>query len=101
MFLGLRWQSLIVSPNRQSWMTPPSIEDRQHYKMVGERLRTVPSCWLGAAKAKAAAFCTTTGRVKLHRQSHASLKGNHLHLKSSRPCALSGLALEGWEHENP
>ena len=45
--LGLRWQSLIISPNRQSWMTPPSIEDRQRYGWW-ERLRTVPSSWLSS-----------------------------------------------------
>ena len=45
--LGLRWQSLIISPNRQSWMTPPSIEDRQRYGWW-ERLRAVPSCWLSS-----------------------------------------------------
>ena len=59
--LGLRWQSLIISPNQRCWMTSPPIEDRQRYGWW-ERLRSVPSSWLGSQGESERFLCTTTGR---------------------------------------
>jgi hypothetical protein len=43
--LGLRWQSLIVTPTRLPWMTPPTVPADPHFRWW-ERLREVPSCWV-------------------------------------------------------
>jgi hypothetical protein len=45
--LGLRWQSLIVSPNRQAWMTLPDVGTDPRYAWW-TRLRDVPSGWISS-----------------------------------------------------
>ena len=45
--LGLRWQSLIVSPQQQPWMVPPPVGNPGRYGWW-ERLRKVPSSWLSS-----------------------------------------------------
>jgi hypothetical protein len=43
--LGLRWQSVIISPTRLPWMNPPTMPADPHFRWW-ERLRDVPSCWV-------------------------------------------------------
>jgi hypothetical protein len=43
--LGVHWQSVIVSPARLPWMTPPAVPAEAHFRWW-ERLREVPSCWV-------------------------------------------------------
>ena len=93
--LGLHWQSLIVSPNRQSWMTPPPIEDRNRYGWW-ERLRTVPSSWLGS-QGESDRFLYYDGPTHMLSPVQVGVKGKRLHLKSL-PMPLSEVALE-WEIE--
>jgi hypothetical protein len=45
--LGLRWQSLIVSPTRLPWMTLPDVGPNPRYAWWG-RLREVPSAWVSS-----------------------------------------------------
>jgi hypothetical protein len=43
--IGLRWQSLIVSPTREPWMTPPQVPDVKRFDWW-RSLRDVPSSWV-------------------------------------------------------
>lgn len=43
--VGLRWQSLIVSPQRQPWMQPPAVPENPKYRWWQD-LRKVPSAWV-------------------------------------------------------
>lgn len=43
--VGLRWQSLIVSPERQSWMQQPAVPHDPKFRWW-EDLRKVPSAWV-------------------------------------------------------
>lgn len=43
--VGLRWQSLIVSPERQAWMSPPEVPDSPKFRWWS-KLRDVPSAWI-------------------------------------------------------
>lgn len=43
--LGLRWQSVIVLPNRPSWMSPPQVPADPRFAWW-EQLRHVPSSWV-------------------------------------------------------
>lgn len=43
--IGLRWQSLIVSPAREAWMTPPEVPKIDRYRWW-RLLREVPSSWV-------------------------------------------------------
>jgi hypothetical protein len=45
--LGLRWQSLIVSPERQAWMKPPEVPAGEKHRWWG-RLRDVPAAWVSS-----------------------------------------------------
>ena len=45
--MGLRWQSLIVSPNRETWMAPPEIGDDPRFAWW-QSLREVPSSWVSS-----------------------------------------------------
>jgi hypothetical protein len=45
--LGLRWQSLIVSPRRLGWMTPPEVNDAK-YAWWGDLRNRVPSSWVSS-----------------------------------------------------
>ena len=45
--LGLRWQSLIVSPNRLPWMAPPPVPSDPRFRWWA-RLRDVPSSWVSS-----------------------------------------------------
>ncbi len=78
--LGLRWQSLIISPDQQSWMTPPSIEDRRRYGWW-EQLRSVPSCWL-SSQGESERFLYYDGPTHKSSPVQAVVKGKRLHLKS-------------------
>jgi hypothetical protein len=43
--VGMRWQSLIVSPQRQTWMSPPAVSADPKFRWW-EQLRDVPSAWV-------------------------------------------------------
>jgi hypothetical protein len=43
--VGLRWQSVIVSPDRLAWMTPPVVPDDAKFAWWN-RLREVPCAWV-------------------------------------------------------
>src|SRR6185295_4055252 len=43
--VGLRWQSLLVMPERQAWMHEPPVPDDAKYRWW-KRLRQVPSSWV-------------------------------------------------------
>jgi hypothetical protein len=43
--LGLRWQSVIVSPEKLSWMTPPDVPNDERFAWWN-RLRQVPCAWV-------------------------------------------------------
>ncbi len=43
--LGLRWQSVIVSPEKLPWMQPPTVPDDPKFSWWS-RLRKVPSSWV-------------------------------------------------------
>ncbi|MBC7852537.1 MAG: HEAT repeat domain-containing protein [Pirellulaceae bacterium] len=43
--IGFRWQSLIVSPSREPWMTIPEVPDQRGYAWWTS-LRDVPSAWI-------------------------------------------------------
>jgi hypothetical protein len=45
--LGLRWQSVIVSPEKLSWMAPPETGDENRHAWWNE-LRRVPSSWVSS-----------------------------------------------------
>jgi hypothetical protein len=45
--LGLRWQSLIVSPERLPWMMPPAAPPDPRYAWW-DRLRQVPTSWVSS-----------------------------------------------------
>ncbi|MGI8979299.1 MAG: hypothetical protein ACR2FY_08745 [Pirellulaceae bacterium] len=45
--VGLRWQSLIVSPNRETWMVPPDVGDNPKFAWW-KSLREVPSSWVSS-----------------------------------------------------
>jgi len=45
--LGLRWQSLIVSPQQLPWMHPPVVGSDPRYQWWG-RLRQVPCSWVSS-----------------------------------------------------
>ena len=77
--LGLRWQSLIISPHQQSWMTPPSIEDRQRYGWW-ERLRSVPSSWL-SSQGESEQLLYYDGPTRISSPVQAAVEGKRLHLK--------------------
>lgn len=43
--VGLRWQSLIVTPRQQRWMRPPAVPGQAKYQWWS-RLREVPCSWV-------------------------------------------------------
>jgi hypothetical protein len=43
--IGVRWQNLIISPERASWMRLPTPPTEQRYQWWNA-LRNVPSCWI-------------------------------------------------------
>ena len=45
--VGLRWQSLIVTPEKQKWMKPPEVELNEHHRWW-QGLRKVPSSWISS-----------------------------------------------------
>jgi len=45
--LGVRWQSLVVSPERRPWMVPVSVPGGERYAWW-TRLRAVPTSWLAS-----------------------------------------------------
>ncbi len=45
--VGLRWQSLIVSPQQLPWMTLPELDDDSRFAWWGT-LRQVPSSWISS-----------------------------------------------------
>ena len=92
--LGLRWQSLIISPNQQSWMTPPSIEDRQRYGWW-ERLRSVPSSWL-SSQGESERFLYYDGPTRMRSPVQAAVQRTRLHLNS---LPMPSAAVAGTEND--
>jgi hypothetical protein len=45
--IGVRWQSLIVSPQQLSWMSPPALPSDEKYAWWNA-LRHVPSAWISS-----------------------------------------------------
>ena len=45
--VGLRWQSVIVSPEQLDWMKEPQVPDDERYRWWSE-LRKVPSSWVSS-----------------------------------------------------
>lgn len=45
--LGVRWQSLIVSPDKRPWMVPPKVPTSERYSWWS-RLRDVPTGWIAS-----------------------------------------------------
>ena len=96
--LGLRWQSLIISPNQQSWMTPSRIADRQRYEWW-ERLRSVPSCWL-SSQDESERFLYYDGPTRMSSPVQAVVKGKRLQLQSlpMPSAAVAGREDDGGPH---
>ena len=49
--LGVRWQSLIVSPHRLDWMRPPVVGTDPRFQWWA-RLRKVPASWISSRRSK-------------------------------------------------
>jgi hypothetical protein len=86
--IGLRWQSLIVSPRRLEWMTPPQIPTDPKYAWW-ERLRQVPASWI-SSRGESERFLYYDGPTLAKTPVDAELAGYKLHL-TPRP-----LPAEGW-----
>ena len=80
--LGLRWQSLIVSPQRQPWMVPPPVGNPGHYGWW-ERLRKVPSSWL-SSQGETERFLYYDGPTRSRSPVLASMSRNILDLMCSQ-----------------
>ena len=79
--LGLRWQSLIVSPQRQPWMTPPPVGNSDRYDWW-ERLRKVPSSWL-SSQGESERFLYYDGPTRWRSPVQVSVERNILHFMGS------------------
>jgi hypothetical protein len=76
--LGLRWQSLIISPERQQWMTPPPVTPGSRCAWW-ERLRKVPSSWL-SSQGESERFLYYDGPTRLSSPIEVHIGGDILRL---------------------
>jgi hypothetical protein len=76
--LGLRWQSLIVSPQQQPWMKPPPVGRLGRYAWW-ERLRKVPSSWL-SSQDESERFLYYDGPTQMNSPVSAGMTGDILQL---------------------
>lgn len=76
--LGLRWQSVIISPTRLNWMVPPAVPADPRFKWW-RRLREVPSCWV-ASRNESERFLYYDGptRARVPVAVRLELSGKHL-----------------------
>ena len=75
--VGLRWQSLIVSPQRQAWMALPEVTEPNH--AWWKRLRDVPSSWV-SSQGETERFLYYDGPTLLDSPLDALLSGDELTL---------------------
>ncbi len=76
--LGLRWQSLIVSPQRLDWMQPPAVGTNSRYQWW-QQLRSVPSSWV-ASQGETERFLYYDGPSYARSPIAICLSGNQLYL---------------------
>jgi hypothetical protein len=76
--VGLRWQSLVVSPERLAWMTPPAIPSDPKYAWW-DRLRQVPTSWV-SSRGESERFLYYDGPTLAKSPLDVTLAGNALHL---------------------
>jgi hypothetical protein len=79
--VGLRWQSLILSPQRQAWMSPPEVPDDPRFRWW-LKLREVPSAWI-AREGETERFLYYDGPTTARSPLVATLEGDNLALS---PC---------------
>ena len=78
--MGLRWQSLIVSPQQLDWMRPPDVPAGSRYEWW-QSLRTVPSSWV-ASQGEAERFLYYDGPSYARSPAQICLAENELHVTS-------------------
>ena len=76
--LGLRWQSIIASPHKLSWMLPPAVDPDPKFAWWS-RLREVPSAWV-SSRGEAERFLYYDGPTLTPSPVGAKLEGNELQL---------------------
>jgi hypothetical protein len=81
--LGLRWQSVIVSPERLGWMVPPAVPADPRFAWW-ERLRQVDCAWVSNC-GEAERFLYYDGPTTAAAPVAVSLKGNRLRFRRSAP----------------
>ena len=84
--LGLRWQSLIVSPEKLSWMQPPQVPGNPNYQWWS-RLRDVPCSWV-SSRGEADRFVYYDGPTL---EPSPVLISESMHVQSSLTDSASGL----------
>jgi hypothetical protein len=78
--IGLRWQSLIVSPGREPWMALPDVSAKPGYSWWTS-LRDVPSSWI-TSQGETERFFYYDGPTLAKSPVSARLEKSALHLKS-------------------
>lgn len=87
--LGLRWQSVIVSPTRLPWMTPPATGPDKRFAWWGA-LREVPSAWL-SSRGESERFLYYDGPTLLPSPVKISLAGDELRITRKTGTDPSGI----------
>jgi len=78
--IGLRWQSLIVTPNQEAWMSPPAIPTDNGFAWW-KSLREVPSSWV-TSQGETERFLYYDGPTLAKSPVSATLQGDQLHLEA-------------------
>ena len=102
--IGLRWQSLIISPQRQSWMAPPPVAKGDRYGWW-QRLREVPCAWL-SSQGESERFLYYDGQTLLASPIRATVSGNTLNVtilpfQTAEPNDSDPSAVAGQEPDDP
>ena len=81
--LGLRWQSLIVSPEKLQWMNPPAVGDDPKFQWWNAAAASALFL-LASSRGESVRFLYYDGPTLAKGLIAATLDGNILHLKPQR-----------------
>lgn len=95
--MGVRWQSVIVSPERLSWMTAPAVPSDPNFAWW-ERLRAVPASWV-SSRGDSERFLFYDGPTRAATPVRVTIEQERLHVVG-QPLLREAIKSRLWQHRD-